>query len=378
MPSPTDVRADRRGLALETTLLLVLLIAVLVIAGFMRVTADRRSSADAAGAISALAVAENGVDRFICANTTGVPTTLPYTTTYDVAGGRAEVRLEQVRPASGNLSAQYLLTSTGTTGRFRYNPLTPRAERTVAQLLQWNEATLMGGAALTTLNGILQAGQPATYDGRNGCAGQPDAPGLQMKDADEFVKTSNSDDPVIYGSSGSDITEMGDLAEAIEVIGFDWGNVVASIAALPTATILTDAQLSSKNYGGFAFPPKSQQPWPIIVVDNVGKAAYAANKAGHGILLVTGDFETSGNAFEWEGLVLIGGTMTVSGNSTWTGSVYAGLNNTDPNNPSVVTDNSLVGMKLFKYNSCSVQNALQSFVGWSKLSGTRVDNVPNY
>jgi hypothetical protein len=372
------VRSDRRGLALETTLLLVLLITVLVIAGFMRVTADRRSSADAAGTIAALAVAENGLDRFICANATGVPTPLPHTVTYDVAGGRAVVRLERVRAASGNKAAQYLLTSTGTSTRFRYNPFTPRAERTVAQLLQWNEATLMGGAALTTLNGILQAGQPATYDGRNGCAGQPDAPGLQMKSADEFVKTSKSDDPVIYGTSGSDITEMGDVAQAIEVIGFDWNNVVASIRALPTATVLTGAQLASKNFGGFSFPPKSEQPWPIIVIDNVGQAPYAANQDGHGILLVTGDFETSGNASEWEGLVLIGGTITVSGNSTWTGSVYAGLNNTDPENPSVVTDNSLVGTKLFKYNSCSVQNALQSFVGWSKLSNTRVDNLPNY
>lgn len=369
---------DRRGVTLVTSLLLILLLTVTIIAGFTRVSADRRTALDAGGAVDAYAIAQNGIDRYLTVTTTE-PTVFPATVTYNVPGGTASVRVERVRAETATLPSMYLLTSTGASQAKRYSARAARSERTVAQAVQWSKASLVGAAALTTLNGINQAGQPATYDGINGCPGFPDAPGLQMLNAADFTKSNGSkQDPEIYGTNGSNITEMGTLQQALDGLGFKWGDVVSAVGTMPNVVTVPPAQFGSKDFGGYNFPDQSVKPWPIVMIDNKNAATYAANKAGHGILIVTGDFETSGNAFGWDGLVLVGGRLIVNGNSTWTGSVYAGLNNDDPLNPSVVTDNSILGTKTFKFNSCAIANALTAFGGWAKLANTRLDNVPNY
>lgn len=380
------LHSDRRGVTLITSLLLILLLTVAILAGYSRVSADRRTTMDGAGALDAYAVAQNGVDRFIN-ETPAQPVAFPDSSTYAVPGGSATVRIERVRESAPGMSALYLLTSTGSSTGNRYDARAARAERTVAQLIQWSQAEIKGAAALTTLNGIEQAGNPATYDGRNGCyPGDPSkwAPGLQMLDENDFTKTGSAKDPEIYGTDPGQITELGTLQQALDALGFEWSTVVSSVSSMGNVTTVPMAQFGSKDFGGFAFPDTTVTPWPIILIDNkdypnsTNPVSYAANKPGHGILIVTGDFETSGNAFEWDGLVLVGGKMKVNGNSTWTGSVYAGLNNDDPLNPSVVTDNSILGTKTFKFNSCTLAKALTAFSGWSKLTNARQDNIPNY
>lgn len=378
------IHTDRRGVTLVTSLLLVMLLTIGILAAFARGSADRRSTMDAGVATDAYAIAQNGVDRFITVTPTQpAAASLPLTATYAVPGGNATVRIERVRAEAGAIPSLYLLTSTGRSTADRYDPRAARAERTVAQLIQWSKANLVGAAALTTLNGIEQAGNPATYDGRNGCSPTDPstwAPGLQMLDADDFTKSGSSKkDPEIFGTETGAITEMGTLEQALAALGFDWNTVVSAAAGMPNVYNVPANQFGSKDFGGYNFPNQSVKPWPVIVIDNKTSAnSYAANKPGHGILIVTGDFETSGNAFGWDGLVLVGGRLIVNGNSTWEGSVYAGLNNNDPLNPSVVTDNSILGTKTFKYNSCTIAEALTAFSGWTMLPNTRVDNIPNY
>ena len=379
-----SIHNDRRGVTLITSLLLVMLLSIGVLAGFARGSADRRSTMDAGVATDAYAIAQNGVDRFITVTATEPSAaSLPLTATYAVPGGNATVRMERVRAEAGDIPSLYLLTSTGVSTGDRYDPRAARAERTVAQLLQWSKANLMGAAALTTLNGIEQAGNPATYDGRNGCyPADPTkwAPGLQMLDSLDFTKSGSSKkDPEIFGTDPGQITELGTLEEALDGLGFDWNTVLGAASSMPGVYNVPANQFGSKDFGGYNFPDMAVKPWPVIVIDNKSEAnSYAANKPGHGILIVTGDFETSGNAFGWDGLVLVGGRLIVNGNSTWEGSVYAGLNNNDPLNPSVVTDNSILGTKTFKFNSCTIAEALSSFSGWTMLPNTRVDNIPNY
>lgn len=378
--STIPLRRDRRGVTLVTSLLLVMLLTISIIAAFTRITADRRTTLDSAGTLDAYTVAQNGVDRYLTVRT-AEPTTFPDSATFAVAGGNAAVVLRRIRQKTNVLPAMYLVTSTGWTTGNRYDPRAPRATRTVAQIVQWTVAQLNGAAALTSLNGIDQQGQPATYDGRNGCSATDAStwrPGLQMLDAADFEKSGNQNPPEIYGSAGNTIVDMGNLQQTLAALGFNWNTVLGSINTLANVTHVPPTN-STDNFNGFNFPNKNVQPWPVIVVDNASAGTYTTNKAGHGILIVTGDFATSGNAFGWEGLVLVGGKMTVNGNSTWTGSVFAGLNNNDPNNPSVVMpDNLINGNKTFLYNSCSIANALQGFAGWSRLGNARADNIPSY
>lgn len=380
MSTTRSLHRDRRGVTLITSLLLVMLLTISIIAAFTRISADRRTTLDSAGALDAYAIAQNGVDRYLTGRT-AEPTTFPDSTAFDVAGGRAAVVLRRVRQKTANLPAMYLITSTGWSTQNRYDPRAPRATRRVAQVVQWSEAKLNGGAALTSLNGIDQQGQPATYDGRNGCSAGDQStwkPGLQMLDAADFEKSGNQNPPEIFGSNGNTIVDMGNLQQALASLGFSWNTVLQSVNNVANVFNVPPTA-STDDFGGFAFPSKSVKPWPVIVVNNAGNSTYTSNKAGHGILIVTGDFATSGNAFAWDGLVLVGGKMTVNGNSTWTGSVFAGLNNNDPNNPSVVMpDNLINGNKTFIYNSCTISDALSGFAGWSKLGNARADNVPTY
>jgi hypothetical protein len=371
---------DRRGVTLVTSLLLVMLLTISIIAAFTRITSDRRTTLDGAGTLDAYAIAQNGVDRYLTVRTTE-PTVFPDSSLYTVPGGQAAVSLRRIRAKTNTLPAMYLVTSTGWSTTSRYDARAARATRTVAQVVQWSEAKLAGGAALTTLNGIDQQGQPATYDGRNACAPADQTtwvPGLQMLDAADFEKQGNQNPPQIYGSNGNNIVDMGNLEQALASLGFNWNTVLNSIDNVGNVTHVPPTA-NTDDFNGFNFPNQNVKPWPVIVVDNLGQSPYKTNQAGHGILIVTGDFETSGNAFGWEGLVLVGGKLTVNGNSTWEGSVFAGLNNNDPNNPSVIMpDNLINGQKTFLYNSCSVADALSGFAGWSKLGNARADNIPNY
>jgi Tfp pilus assembly protein PilV len=380
MSTTRSLHHDRRGVTLVTSLLLVMLLTISIIAAFTRITADRRTTLDSSGALDAYAIAQNGVDRFLTLRT-AEPTTFPDSTTFDVAGGRAAVVLRRIRQKTANLPAMYLITSTGWSTQNRYDPRAPRATRRVAQVVQWSEATLAGGAALTSLNGIDQQGQPATYDGRNGCSASDAStwkPGLQMLDASDFEKSGNQNPPQIYGSNGNAIVDMGNLQQALASLGFSWNTVLQSINNVPNVVHVPPVN-NTDDFNNFNFPNQNVKPWPVIVVDNQNAGTYTTNQAGHGILIVTGDFATSGNAFGWEGLVLVGGKLTVNGNSTWEGSVFAGLNNNDPNNPSVVMpDNLINGQKTFLYNSCSIADALSGFAGWAKLGNARADNVPTY
>jgi hypothetical protein len=377
-----SLHTDRRGVTLATSLLLILLLTVAVVAAFVRTSGDRRATLDQVATVDAYAVAQNGVDRFLTIRTSE-PTTFPDSVNVNVPGGTAAVVLRRLREKAVNTPGLYTITSTGWTTGNRYDARAARAYRTVTQLIEWSEATLNGNAALTSLNGIDQQGQPATYDGRDRCDGVQQSssswvPGLQMVDASDFEKSGNQNPPQIYGSAGNTIVDMGTLADALDQIGFVWDNVTAMVNTLPNVVRVPPVS-NTDDFNDFAFPAKNVQPWPILYVDNAGGSAYTTNAAGHGILIVTGDFATSGNAFEWEGLVLVGGKMTVNGNSTWTGSVFAGLNNDDPNNPDVVfPDNLINGQKTFQYSACSVTRALTAFAGWSKLPNARADNVPSY
>ncbi|HET9134870.1 MAG TPA: hypothetical protein VFN90_11230 [Gemmatimonadales bacterium] len=374
--------SDRRGVTLATSLLLILLLTVAVVAAFVRTSGDRRTTLDQVAAVDAYAVAQNGVDRYLTVRTTE-PTSFPDSSNVNVPGGTAAVRIRRLRAKTGNVPSLYAVTSTGWTTGNRYDARAARAYRSVTQLVEWSEATLNGTAALTSLNGIDQQGQPATYDGRDTCDGVQQAssnwvPGLQMVDASDFEKSGNQNPPQIYGSAGNTIVDMGTLADALDQLGFVWDNVTSMVGSLPNVVRVPPTN-NTDDFNDFAFPPKTQQPWPILLVDNAGGPAYTSNAPGHGILVVTGDFATSGNAFTWDGLVLVGGKMTVNGNSTWTGSVFAGLNNDDPNNPDVVfPDNLINGNKTFQYSKCAVTRALTAFAGWTKIPNARADNVPSY
>ena len=76
---------------------------------------------------------------------------------------------------------------------------------------------------------------------------------------------------------------------------------------------------------------------------------------GKGILIVTGNFSLNGSQ-RWDGLVLVGGTLTSSGNNTIQGAIITGLNI----KVGMAVGQTAIGngTKTFQYSSCNLMRAL--------------------
>ena len=91
--------------------------------------------------------------------------------------------------------------------------------------------------------------------------------------------------------------------------------------------------------------------------------------------MVRGDLTLSGS-FSWEGLILVGGTLTSNGNQTIEGAIMTGLN-VKLGLPVDVSDVGN-GNKTVRYNSCNVSDALQNLGSMRQVPNGWVDNWPAY
>jgi hypothetical protein len=79
---------------------------------------------------------------------------------------------------------------------------------------------------------------------------------------------------------------------------------------------------------------------------------------------------------QWDGVLLVGGALTSSGNNTVSGAVITGLNLLLGEAVGVSDLGS--GTKTFIYNSCKIASAALRFKGFLPLRNTSVDNWPVY
>ena len=107
----------------------------------------------------------------------------------------------------------------------------------------------------------------------------------------------------------------------------------------------------------FATLPSTE--WPLILYDSPN-ASIGPGETGRGTLIFPSDVTFNGN-FDWEGLILIGGSFTSNGKQEVYGSVVAGLNLLLGQSPGSVDLGN--GNWVVHYNSCNVLSALKG-VGW--------------
>ncbi|HEY4099520.1 MAG TPA: hypothetical protein VGM20_01430, partial [Gemmatimonadales bacterium] len=105
--------------------------------------------------------------------------------------------------------------------------------------------------------------------------------------------------------------------------------------------------------------------------------------AGQGILIITGNLTISGNSAgsntegnTWDGIVLVGGTLTGNGTQTIDGAIMTGLNVITGGTPGGESVGN--GTKVYQYNSCSITKALKPFGSWTRLANAKTDNYPFY
>ena len=85
---------------------------------------------------------------------------------------------------------------------------------------------------------------------------------------------------------------------------------------------------------------------------------------------------TISGALQWDGIILVGGTLTSNGSNSVNGAVVAGLNVLIGENPGVSDVGN--GTKTYRYDSCNVAEAGRRFAGLAPLQNTSADNWASY
>ena len=166
----------------------------------------------------------------------------------------------------------------------------------------------------------------------------------------------------LVGANGSPpIGSLGaDTAQAKNNVHIDWNGIVNGGAITPDFVIPTQS-----------WPTSGQMnSWPIIRVNG-----NTSIPDGKGTLIITGDATISGST-SWQGVILVGGTLTSNGNNTVAGAVVTGLN--------VQLGMSVPWADVGKreqdicLHSCSIDSALTNLGKLERIRNGWTDDWPSY
>jgi Tfp pilus assembly protein PilX len=361
---------QRRGFAIPTAVLVILVLTIMVAGGFSIVSAERRSVADQKSQISAFRIAEQGLEIYLIArdslNTAGVLRCNPSpcqhvpaakdSASISVLGGVANVSLTMIRPPINNQSGLYVVRSRGVETANAYNG-SPQAVRTVAQYVLWEPLPMQVLAGWTALSGLQKNGAAGTIGGIDLCGVQDTIAGVVV--------------PLNPGYSGNTSGVTGDPAidsVTSDSVHIDWNSIINLNAISPSVVIPGGSFPTATQFADTSF-------YPIIRVNG----DFALPTSGQGMLIVTGNLTLNGNV-SWKGVMLVGGVIKSNGvnggqDDGVQGAVVSGLNV----KLGQFVDKSLAeGTKAYSFNSCEVAKANKPAGALVTLRNTWVDNWVEY
>jgi Tfp pilus assembly protein PilX len=356
---------QRRGFAIPTAVLVILVLTIMVAGGFSIVSAERRSVADQKSQISAFRIAEQGLEIYLVARDSlrfagsllcnpapcqKVPATKD-SVNINVTGGVAQVSLTMIRPPINNQSGLYVVRSKGIETANAYNG-SPQAVRTVAQYVLWEPIPMQVLAGWTALSGLQKNGAAGTIGGIDLCGQEDTVAGVVV--------------PMNPGYEGKTGVAVGDPpidTVTSDSVHIDWNSIVNLGAIAPSITIPGQSFPTAEMFADTSY-------YPIIRVNG----DFTLPTSGQGMLIVTGNFTISGTS-SWKGVLLIGGTITSNGNNGVSGAAVSGLNVKLGLPVPISTAN---GTKSYNFNSCEVAKANKPAGALVTLRNTWVDNWVEY
>jgi hypothetical protein len=330
-----QIRSERDGFALPTTILLIGLITAGVLAAFSRVDVESQVVMNGNAQVDAFALAQAGLEQAIAARAN-----TPDSATYALHGGTATVRIRQLRPAVGATPPLYVITSRGVPTRpAAHAP----AQHTVSQFAYWREGTMQVRSAWTSLGGLIKNGGSGTLSGVDKCGQKPTVAGVSVPTGMYDQQGGGS---VPDGNPG--IEEMGTKAEMGDSVRIDWNGIINHNAIVADLTIPPDSwpSFNDTNY------------WPVIRIANGATGEFTLPGNGRGTLIVEGNFTISGGV-EWHGILLVGGRLVSDGNNTVYGATISGLN--EKLGMTVGVSDIGNGTKTFQYDSCAISRAASRY-----------------
>jgi hypothetical protein len=215
-------------------------------------------------------------------------------------------------------------------------------------------------AGWTSLTGLSKNGGSGTLSGSDRCGDSANVAGVSVPNAPGYVQNGGSSVP----SGSPNIENLGTQADANSSVNIDWDGIVNGGAITPTITIPGQSWPAS-------FPAGY---WPTILI--IGDYTLLPSQTpGRGLLIVTGSLTING-ASTWDGIMLVGGNIISNGNNSVFGATISGLNEKlgiDVPNASVGN-----GTKTYRYDSCSVSSALAGMGGLQSVPNAWVDNWSIY
>jgi hypothetical protein len=366
MKNKTMKAQVRRGFAIPTVILVILVMTAALAAGFSLVSAENRSIRDQKAQVTAFELAEQGLELFIIRRDslgfTAIPPGVRDTVHLVFKGGYADVAMDRIRAPQGSLAGLYVIRSRGvqTTDAFSG---TPQGVRTVAEYALWKPAAMQVLAGWTAISGVDKNGNSGTLGGIDACGDSAAVAGVAVPQYPGFngLDKNGTGDPAVDSMAPT----QDSLAKLVHM---DWQNLSNGTA------VKVDYTIPPQTMPTFA----DTTVYPVVrVVGDLTSTMLSniANTGGRGLLIVTGNAVLTGSNFTWRGVVMMGGDITGNGNNDIQGAVITALNAKLGQHVSIDTIN---GTKNYQYNSCHVAKTMNNLGALVPLSNTWVDNWVEY
>ena len=331
-------------MALPLTIFAVAILTLMLSTVLVRVRTDLGLAVSSSDVTEGLVIAQNGLRTYL-ASATDRPADGD-SIRINVQGGFAMIVAHLVRRPTDSLDNwRFVIRSTG----YVIKPdegSDPRAIRTVAQFADWQYGAVYTSAALTAINGVdFASGTEIVLSGNDHCSAESVA-GLRAPSSSEVPdSTSGSPATKVYGS-------WSDVALETRI---NWAAIVdGEFEAKHTTAVFDDTTHSS---------------W--LLKGNV----YLENVTGNGLLIVTGELDTEGNYFVWDGIILVGGMFDPDADSTEVrGMVVSGLNRTIGKSVAPNEFYEPADRVFMSYGSCDIEETLEEVNGFIPLENTWMDN----
>lgn len=368
----------RRGFALPLAILALALMTATIVAAYSTTSAETVANNAMRSQERALQLAQTGLQQFyvrrseagFCSNCASDPSVADSEwTRITLPGGYADVvaMRQRQRFSSLGIAAVYFLRATGVDTGVRLSGAgnATYARRTIGQYATWGTTPVRVMGGLTSLNGLRNnaTGGGERIDGDDACGGGVSVPGAVVPRGGLYGGTGN----LPGGSIPVDSTKT--LDSLRKVIGIDWQGIIVN-NALPADITIPGGSFPT----ALAFALGGTTYWPVIRIKN----SYTLPNDGKGLIIADSNLVIPAGV-DWDGIILVGGAISVAGTGILEGVVITGLNRmlSTTANPYDFTGrrDTVSSTKRIRYNSCDVEDTADKLKIYFAMTNTFIDNV---
>lgn len=342
------------GFSLLAVLIGLVGLAAVATVGVVASDTDHKMSQNEHAYQSAFYAADAAMTHFLVENDTAVAASDSYSYVYGTATVTATSLVDV-----NSLAKLYRVTSTGTYTA----PDGSTSTRTLSRIVMYHAGgnnLVSASGAVTGLAGISTLGgsNNSVLDGYNEAdtatcgTSAVDIAGVTVP---ESTYTQNQADTIATGEPPVDDTYA--TGEALgETLNMDWAGIQAGTVATfdHTVNVLQSEWPDFSGYG--------PNDWPVTFLDitatQASKRKLKTGNSGRGVLIITNDVSVEAG-FTWDGVLLVGGKLEMSGMPEIHGAVMTGLD-VLTGDTTIVQSSVSSGEPKVYFNSCFVTDALSN------------------